>query len=270
MSDKKQIANVSPAPDVTGSLPPGPLAGQPAEAIPAVASPLDKFPAALRNAATAGNPAAQYEIATRYLEGRGTPVALEQGALWLERAAKTGLTPAQFRLGSLYEKGQGVKKNLDTARTLYTAAAEKGNAKAMHNMAVLYAEGLSGKPDYKNAALWFRKAADYGVSDSQYNLGILYARGIGVTQNLGESYKWFALAAAQGDKEATKKRDDVSARMDADTLSSAKAATDAFRPEIQPEEATIVKAPEGGWERQAEDDRSKKRPRAAPMKIGGL
>ena len=225
----------------------------------------DKLPASLRQAATGGDPAAEYEVALRHLDGRGVPQNLEEAARWLERSAKAGLAPAQFRLGGLYEKGQGVKKNLDTARRHYVAAAEKGNAKAMHNLAVMYAEGVDGKPDYKAAAHWFRKAAEHGIADSQYNLGILYARGVGIDRNLAESYKWFALAAAQGDRDAAKKRDDVAARLDQGSLAAAKLAVQGFVAEPQPEEAATVKSPPGGWERPGEPPRpAKKKGPGAP------
>jgi localization factor PodJL len=242
--------------EITGSTaaPPPAVAVATPPAVPA--APAEKLPpseigAGLRNAAIVGNPAAEYELALRYTEGRGVPPSLEEAVHWFERAANHGLAPAQYRLGSLYEKGQGVKKDLDAARRLYTAAATKGNGKAMHNLAVLYAEGISGDPDYRSAAQWFRKAADRGVPDSQYNLAILYARGIGVEQNFAESYKWFALAAQQGDKDAGKKRDEVAARLDAQSLAAARAAVQSFTAEPQPAEAIEVKAPPGGWEKPA-------------------
>jgi localization factor PodJL len=249
-----------PPADVTGSTGRAPTTVAVAPAVPAPpdAAPgaTDKLPPAavgpgLRSAALAGNPAAEYELAVRYAEGRGVPPSIEQAVHWFERAANHGLAPAQYRLGSLYEKGQGVKKDLEAARRLYTAAANKGNGKAMHNLAVLYAEGLNGEPDYRNASQWFRKAADYGIADSQYNLGILYARGIGVEQNLAESYKWFALAAQQGDKDSAKKRDDVAARLDAQSLVAARLAVQTWTADPQPEEAVEVKAPPGGWEKPA-------------------
>ena len=215
----------------------------------------------LRTAAINGDAAAAYEIATRYAEGRGVPQNYEEAARWLERAAN--LAPAQFRLGSLYEKGLGVKKDLEIARQLYTAAGEKGNAKAMHNLAVLYAEGIDGKPDYASAAQWFRKSADRGISDSQYNLGILYARGIGVEQNLPESYKWFALAALAGDNDSAKKRDDVGGRLDAQALMAARLAAQSWTADPQPEEATTVKQPAGGWE-QTSPRPAKPKPAARP------
>ena len=211
-----------------------------------------KLPAAIGSglsaAAINGDPAAEYEVAVRFAEGRGVPQDLAAAAEWFERAAKQGLIPAQFRLGALYEKGLGVKKSLADARRLYTAAAEAGNAKAMHNLAVLYAEGFDGKPDYLTAAKWFRKAADHGMPDSQYNLGILYARGIGVDTNLPEAYKWFTLAARDGDKESAAKRDDVGGRIDQKALMAARAAAQVWTSLPQPDEAVQVKVPAGGWD----------------------
>ena len=203
----------------------------------------------LRAAAIAGNPAAEYEIAMRYADGRGVTTSIDESARWLERAAKSGFAPAQFRLGGLYDKGGGLKKDRALARQLYTAAAEKGHAKAMHNLAVLYAEGLDGKPNYRMATQWFRKAAEYGIADSQYNLAILYIRGIGVEQNLAEAYKWFALAANQGDQEAAKKREEVAERIDEQTLNAAQQAVQTFVITQQPEQAVSLRAPPGGWDR---------------------
>jgi localization factor PodJL len=205
------------------------------------------FGTSLRNAATKGDPAAQYEVAVRFAEGRGTPQNLTDAAEWFERAAKQGLAPAQFKLGGLYEKGLGVKKNLDTARRLYLSAGETGNAKALHNLAVLYAEGIDGKPDYQTASRWFRKAADYGVADSQYNLAVLYARGIGMEQNLAEAYKWFTLAAREGDAESARKRDDLGAKLDPQSLQAATQSVQAWTAERQPDAAVQVKSPPGGW-----------------------
>jgi localization factor PodJL len=217
--------------------------------------------AQLRNAASAGDPAAAYEVAMRFLEGRGVPANLEEAARWYERAASKGLAPAQFRYASMLEKGQGVKKDLVAAQKLYAAAATKGHAKAMHNLAVIYAEGADGRPDYASAALWFRKAAEHGVMDSQYNFAVLAARGLGTEKNLADSYKWFALAAAQGDHDAGRKRDEVAVSLDAVTLATAQEAVKNFVVQRQPEAATVVPEPPGGWDRTAPS--SQEKPRAA-------
>jgi localization factor PodJL len=243
-----------PRADVTGSISRKPAPARPSQPAnpPAGHAALDGLPAtispALRTAVAAADPAAEYELGMRYAEGRGMPQSMPEAVKWFERAANAGFAPALFRLASLNEKGDGVKKNTQEARRLYVAAAAKGHAKAMHNLAVLYAEGIDGKPDYKVAADWFRKAAMYGVADSQYNLAILYARGIGMPANLAESYRWFAIAAANGDQDAARKRDEVAARLDKQTLMTAKLAVQSFVPDREPEEATSLKAPPGGWD----------------------
>jgi localization factor PodJL len=224
---------------------------------------------ALVAAAAAGDPGACYEIAIRFAQGRNTTPDLAMAAAWLERAARGGLAPAQFRLGSMYEKGVGVKKDSAEARRLYVAAADKGHAKAMHNLAVLYAAGLDGRPDYAAASQWFSRAAAHGIIDSQYNLAILYARGAGIERNLAESYKWFALAAKGGDKDAARKRDEVAARLDPKQLESAKLNAEAFAAVPQPDEATAIKAPAGGWDEVVATATTKSKALAAPARFPG-
>jgi localization factor PodJL len=211
---------------------------------------------ALRAAALAGDPAAAYEVASRFAEGRGVAQSHEEEAFWLERAADQGLAPAQFRLGGLYEKGIGVRKDLVRARDLYLAASQRGNGKAMHNLAVLYAEGVNGNgtPDYEAAVAWFRKAADRGIKDSQYNLAILYEHGIGVTLNYAEAYKWFVLAANQGDHDAAIKRDEVAAYLDPQTREAVRIAAQSWSPQPQPDDAINVKT-QAAWETPVETPR---------------
>jgi localization factor PodJL len=237
--------------DITGSVASAPNANR--DAAPTNDVDPDKLPdslagAALRAAASRGEPAAAYEIAVRYAEGRGVAVNYGEATKWYDRAAQKGIVPAMFRLGTILEKGLNGKKDVDAARRYYVSAAERGNAKAMHNLAVLDADGGGKGPNYKSAAVWFRKAAEHGIADSQYNLGILYARGIGVEQNLAESFKWFSLAAAQGDADAARKRDDVAKRLDPQSQAAAKLAIQTFTPEPQPDDAINVVAPAGGWD----------------------
>lgn len=244
-------ASVASTDDITGTIPTAATGGRSPGTVQI--PPTEKLPDAiggpkLRAAALKGDPAAAYEIAVRFAEGRGVDANLEEAAKWYDRAAQAGLVPAIFRLGTLYEKGLGVKKDADVARRYYLQAAERGNAKAMHNLAVLDADGGGKGADYASAAQWFRKAADRGVADSQFNLGILYARGIGVEQNLAESFKWFSLAAAQGDADAARKRDDIAKRLDTQSLAAARLAIQTFTAEPQPNDAVNVASPAGGWD----------------------
>lgn len=198
--------------------------------------------ARIERLAVEGNPAAQYEMGARLVEGRGAARDAKAAAHWFEKAGETGLALAQYRLGSMYERGVGVARDYARARQWYERAAESGNARAMHNVAVLLAEGGDGKPDYAAAAEWFRQAAEYGIRDSQFNLGILYARGLGISRDLQKSYVWFSAAADQGDEDAARKRDEIGARLDSKELAAAKALAAAFRAKTPTSEANDVPA----------------------------
>ena len=171
---------------------------------------------ALREAASSGNPIAQYVIAVRYIDGRHVLADPKTGSEWMERAARSGLAPAQYRLGTMSELGAGVGADIDMARSWYLAAAERGNVKAMHNLAVSVSSGA--KPDYALAAKWYGEAAKRNLADSQFNLGILAEHGLGRTKDFAEAYRWYALAAKQNDVEAKKRRDIVSAQLSAETI----------------------------------------------------
>ena len=185
---------------------------------------------ALRVQAESGNVRAQYDLGSRYIDGRGVTANPKLAVQWLEKAAANGFAPAQYRLGSLYRDGKGLRNDPKLAYAWFKRAAEQGNARAMHNLAVVMAEGGNGTPDYAAAAEWFRKAAEYGIKDSQFNVAILYARGLGISQDLVQSYKWFSAAADLGDEDAAKKRDDVGAKLSPDKLAEAKAAAQDYKP----------------------------------------
>ena len=237
------IAQPPVKPDGLELAPPGrSSAGELLPAIPLGIS------ASLRDATTAGQPNAQYELAMRLFEGRGLPKDQSAAARWFERAASLGLAPAQYRLGAMYEKGIGVTRDPAAAKRWYLKAAEAGNARAAHNLAVMSAEPGEGAPNYPEAVKWFRRAAELGVRDSQYNLAMLCARGLGVEKDLGQSWLWFALAAQQGDADAVTKRDEIGRGMDPVSLATAVAAFMKFKAAKPDPTANEVAAPPGGWD----------------------
>ncbi|MCM2291477.1 peptidoglycan-binding protein [Allorhizobium sp. BGMRC 0089] len=227
---------------------------QPAAATVAYDVPAAITPASLADAAHHGDPAAMYEVANRYIDGRGVPSDFAQAAIWYQRAADKGLVPAKYRLAGLYEKGTGVPRDIARAKSLYQQAADAGNASAMHNLAVLYASGEAGQPDMAKAAEWFTRAANLGIYDSQYNLAVLYARGTGVKQDLEASYKWFALAARKnadkgGDKDAADKRDEVGRTLKPEELQQAKSMVDTWKALPLDPDANTVNVPDA-WQGQ--------------------
>ena len=256
-----RFADASPAPAASGfsAAPAATVAPADAAAPPVLASANAATPAAtgfdpnlgsekLLAAANSGDPGAAFEIATRYAEGTRVSADLAKAAVWYAKAAEGGVAVAQYRLASLYERGQGVAKDLTSAVNWYQRAADQGNINAMHNLAVLLSEGVDGVPDHDKALQWFIAAGNYGVRDSQYNLGVIYARGLGTAQNLGESYTWFAIAAAQGDTDASARRDEVAKAMSADDLAKARAAVAAWHAKAPLVEANAVSVSGGTWD----------------------
>jgi localization factor PodJL len=224
-------------------------------------------PDSLKAAAIAGDANAETEMGLRYVEGRAVARDPKTGARWLELAANQNATYAQYRLGALYERGVGVAKDSQLARAWYKKAAEGGNARAMHNLAVMDAEDAgAGKPDYAAAAASFRAAGELGVRDSQYNLGVLYGRGLGLPQDLGQSWLWFSLAAQLGDADASKKRDEVAAKMDAKQLAAGAKLLADFRLKTPSPAANEPPQPEPGWEKAPAPQAAK--PAATPAPTG--
>ncbi len=211
-SNPLQRAQVQPANDasLTESVP------ETADLPPALVGPLS-----LRMAAAKGDPAAAFEVATRFAEGRGIKQDFKQAMTWYQRSANKGFAIAQYRLGTLYERGLGTPADPARARVWYKRAADQGNVKAMHNMAVLSAGNGQAAPDYASAAKWFKDAADRGLQDSQFNLAVLYENGLGVVKDQRTAYFWFSLAARNGDAEATRRRDAILATLDQATIQSA-------------------------------------------------
>jgi localization factor PodJL len=230
----------SPRPTTTRTAPDSAISG---ETLP----PAEIGPMSLRVAAASGSPAAQYEVAARYTEGRIIAQDFRKAAMWYQRAAAKGMAPAQYRLGTLYEKGRGVPADKAAARIWYERAAEKGNHKAMHNLAVLYADASDGNPNYAKAAMWFRNAAELGLADSQFNYGILAERGLGVRKDLKDAYRWFAIAARNGDKGADERLLLVEKQMPPDDLVAVKLQIESWQPREPVREANIVEIPSGGW-----------------------
>ncbi|NKB21600.1 MAG: hypothetical protein GKS01_13990 [Alphaproteobacteria bacterium] len=159
----------------------------------------------IKQQAATGDHNAQFELANRYLSGKGVPKSPKQAVAWLNKAANGGIIPAQYNLGLLYELGNGVTKNPSQAIAWYRKAADKGHARAQHNLGTLYAQGNGAPKDYKSAAYWFKKGSENGLADSMHSLGLMHEHGLGVTKNTKIATAYYNKALAAGSAEAAKK-----------------------------------------------------------------
>ena len=186
--------------------------------------------AKLRQAAADGDALAQFEIATRFAEGKGVAQDHKRAFALYERAATRGLPAAQFRLAAYFERGIGVEADRERAKVWYRRAADQGHVRAMHNLGVLSVGGREDQADYAAAAGWFRQAAERGLADSQFNLAVLHENGRGVPKDLQEAYKWFALAARSGDPVSARRLEQIKARMEPAEIEAAEQKLAAWQP----------------------------------------
>ncbi len=88
------------------------------------------YPAALklwRDAAEAGNPAAQNNLGIMFDLGKGTTRSDKLALFWFLKSARQGYAKAQYNMGRKYDNGEGVEANEVTALMWYTLAASNGS-----------------------------------------------------------------------------------------------------------------------------------------------
>jgi uncharacterized protein len=97
----------------------------------------------LKEAADAGLPTAEADLAEMYLTGEAGAPDPEAALPWLEAAARANHAVAQFQLAELYERGKVVARDLAKAEALYAAAAERGVPQAADRLALLKSGAVS-------------------------------------------------------------------------------------------------------------------------------
>lgn len=139
----------------------------------------------LNNRAEAGDPTAEYELATRYMTGLGVVRKEPEAVRWLERSAGHGNAEAQYELGLALRDGHGVIQ------------------------------------DFNGAMQWISRAAEGGYGRAQLALGIMYRQGVGTPVDNAKAYTWLNVAAAQGVSGAAVARDAVRTQLSPAEIESA-------------------------------------------------
>jgi len=144
-----------------------------------------------------GEASAQWDLAERYILGRGVGQDYAEATCWYLKAAEHGHAMAQLELGRCYYNGIGVSTNYVEAIRWFRKAADRGLAEAQCVLAFCYTFGQGAATNYSESVKWTRKAADQGNARAQAMLGAFYASGRGIPRNDVEAYKWLSLATAQ-------------------------------------------------------------------------
>ena len=84
----------------------------------------------IRPLAERGDAAAQGNLGTLYVLGKGVPQDFAQAVKWFRKAADKGNAHAQAKLGVTYAKGEGVPRNYVLAHMWWSLAAAAGDKEA--------------------------------------------------------------------------------------------------------------------------------------------
>ncbi len=142
----------------------------------------------LRQAATAGDATATYNLGLMYANGQGVRKDDAEAARWFRTAANQGHADAKYVLASMQAREATPVPGREAASQsnvqALRQAATAGDAGAQFQLGLMYANGQGAmgqgvRKDYAEAARWFRKAANQGHADAKYALASMQAREAG-------------------------------------------------------------------------------------------
>jgi TPR repeat protein len=161
----------------------------------------------LEKKAYAGDPNAQFKLATAYDYGHGVQRNSTLAFHWYRKAAKRGHMEAQTSLGSVYQAESMYKK----ARFWYEKAAAQNHPLATNNLAFLYDLGLGVPQDRKMGYRLYLKSANLGWADAMFTLADMYSTGQLGRVDYYQAYVWcdrsvkYALKGWRGSQHRSKK-----------------------------------------------------------------
>lgn len=160
----------------------------------------------LRASADQRHPPAQYALSIRYANGDGVPRDTKEFLRLQMDAANQGFLLAQMILGKFYEFGYKpfeIERDFRMADNLYLKAAAQCDA-CQYELWRVHFFGHGFKKDPVKAAPYLKKAAHAGLPKAQMQLAFRYAEGEGVPKDNVQAYTWFYIADKMGDPIAKK------------------------------------------------------------------
>lgn len=117
----------------------------------------------LQKAAKAGQPAAQFYLATHYQQGKTVQKDMKQAFTWFKAAADQGIAAAQLNVGRMLVEGTGTSKNESLGRSYLEKAASHGDNRASFNLAMMEEQ----KKNYLGAYQWYELSTRDGMLDNR-------------------------------------------------------------------------------------------------------
>ncbi|MGH7022577.1 MAG: tetratricopeptide repeat protein [Caulobacteraceae bacterium] len=161
--------------------------------------------------ASGGNAAAEYELATLYLDGQGVARNDATGTAWLRQSADKGDANAQLLLALCYARGQGVPQDDKQGLAWLDKAAAQvgGDARTQLRGVYYYNRGaydhgvaLTQDQIAARALPGLLKLAQGGDAMAQLTLASIYDEGRGTAKDEARAAVWYRRAADQGVRDA--------------------------------------------------------------------
>lgn len=86
---------------------------------------------------------------------------------WYHEQAQAGNPVAQFKLASLLEAGRGVEADKDAAEAWYRAAAFDGHAPAQYNLSLMLLSSARGEDALAEGLSWLMRARRGGITQAE-------------------------------------------------------------------------------------------------------
>lgn len=141
----------------------------------------------------------KYNLALRYLMGKGVPQDYDKTLHWNLEAAVMGHAPASA-IRSCLKTGKA-RINLGPAPRIFEDLPTDTH-ELKRDAGFFYWRRSCDPADTAKAVSLLSEAAEAGFPKAQYMMGIAHRQGRGVRLDFGESAKWFRRAGTQGHKAA--------------------------------------------------------------------
>ena len=154
------------------------------------------------DAAAAGSPQAQTELAILLLKGSGTEKNTSRALALLKSAAQHGNPDAEYELGKIYASGSLGDRNRKRALDLFELSAGQGHSCAALEAALLHKREVAGKPEPDKILSFLKQAADGGEGAAHLELAKIVSSGRLVPPDATVAAQHYLKAAELENKEA--------------------------------------------------------------------
>jgi hypothetical protein len=169
----------------------------------------DEISRTIQGEAEKGVPQAQFQLAGRYMQGKGIIRDFAQGLHWLTNASDNGVIRATSILAAVYDEGINVPVDHQRAAQFYgLTAADPNSAYSEHarqRLAEMNEFGIGIPKNYAKAMALYKSGpvlSNFTTSrpspKAEFAIGRMYAQGKGVPKDYALAAQWFLNAADKG------------------------------------------------------------------------